>query len=301
MSNPVRKIPKDNHARGDRPAFRVVPTGAALGAEIRGLDLARPLDDATAEALKAAWCEHLVLLFRGQRLSEDEHIAFSRGIGEVQPPNATSTSHFSGRYPEILVVSNIGPDGRAKDFGLGNAEAVWHADMTYLPEPPAGCALYARQVPPTGGDTWFCNLVLAWETLPADLREAVEGRCCVHDESRNSAGRLRPGYTEEPDPRRTPGPLHPLVRTHPVTGKKALFLGRRPFAYVPGLELAESETLLDRLWEHTARPAHTWAHRWRDGDLLLWDNRATLHRRDAFDMDQPRILHRTQIRGGRPH
>lgn len=293
-------MPQPAPSDAARP-FTVVPTGRAVGAEVRELDLSRPLAADVVAALHRAWADHGVLLFRGQHLSEDAHIAFSRQLGPLEPPNRTSQAHFSGRYPEILVVSNLDADGNPKDYGLGNAEAMWHTDMSYKPEPPAGSALYAREVPPAGGDTCFCSMLAAYETLPDDLRARVEGLTCVHDASRNSAGRLRPGYTAEEDPRRTPGPAHPIVRTHPVTGRKALFLGRRPYAYIPALSLEESEALLDRLWAHATQEAFAWCHRWRVGDLVLWDNRCVMHRRDPFDMSHRRVLHRTQIAGDRPY
>jgi taurine dioxygenase len=280
-------------------ALEVIPACDALGAEIRGVDLSRPLDDGTVAALKDAWARHLVLLFRGQELSAGQQLSSARSFGPLSPPNPTSRNLED--YPEILVVSNVGPDGQPSDAGLGNAEAFWHADMTYLDEPPAGCCLFSREIPAAGGNTCFANMYLAYETLPAELKEAIEGRRAVHDASRNSAGRLRPGFEAQEDPRKTPGPHHPMVRTHPVTGRKALFLGRRPYAYVVGLSLEESETLLDRLWEHCHRAELAWCHQWRVGDLVLWDNRCTMHRRDPFDMSRRRVLHRTQIAGDRPY
>lgn len=279
--------------------IEVVPCSEALGGEVRGLDLTHPLGEATVEALKAAWGEHLVLLVRDQHLTVEQHLAFTRYFGPATPPNPTSR-HLDG-YPDVLVVSNVGPDGQPSDAGLGNAEARWHADMTYLEEPPAGSCLYSREIPSAGGNTCFANMYLAYETLPDDLKEAIEGRVAVHDASRNSAGRLRPGFEDEQDPSKTPGPRHPMVRTHPVTGRKALYLGRRPYAYVPGLSVAESEALLDRLWAHCHRPELAWCHDWRVGDLLLWDNRCAMHRRDPFDMSHRRVMHRTQIAGDRPY
>ncbi len=281
--------------------LEVVPTGKGLGAEVRGLDLSRPLGSGTVAAIHTAWSDHLVLLFRDQHLREDQHLAFTVQLGPIDCPNPSSQAHFSGRYPEILVVSNIGAEDEPRDYGLGNAEALWHTDLSYRDEPPAGSALYAREVPPAGGDTCFCNMYLACETLPPELLARAEGRTIVHDASRNSAGRLRPGFADERDPQRTPGPRHPIVRTHPVTGRKALFLGRRPYSYVPGLALEESEALLDRLWAHATQPRFVWCHQWRVGDLILWDNRCAMHRRDPFDMRRRRVMHRTQIQGDRPH
>jgi taurine dioxygenase len=143
-------------------------------------------------------------------------------------------------------------------------------------------------------------MYLAYETLAPELRRRIEGRMCRHDASRNSAGELRRGFVDASDPSQTVGAEHPIVRTHPVTGRKALFLGRRRNAYIPGLPLAESEALLDALWAHATQEKFSWYQQWQKGDLILWDNRAVMHRRDAFDPATRRIMHRTQIKGDRP-
>ena len=164
-----------------------------------------------------------------------------------------------------------------------------------------GSALFALEVPPAGGDTGFANMYLAFDTLPEDLRRQVEGRLCRHDSSRNSAGELSRGHSEVTDPRAAPGANHPIIRTHPLTSRKALFLGRRRNAYIQGLSLAESEALLDELWAHATRDEFSWYQQWRAGDLILWDNRCVMHRRDAFDPAARRVMHRTQIKGDRPY
>jgi taurine dioxygenase len=173
---------------------------------------------------------------------------------------------------------NVDMDQKRIDHSLGNAEAFWHTDMSYKPIPPAASALYSREIPPAGGNTCVSNMYLAYDDLPDDLLQQIEGLTAVHDESRNSAGRLRPGFEDEQDPRKTPGPRHPLLRTHPETGRKALFLGRRP-----------------------CQDKYAWCHKWQVGDLLLWDNRCAMHRRDPFDMKHRRVMHRTQMAGGRPY
>jgi taurine dioxygenase len=167
--------------------------------------------------------------------------------------------------------------------------------MSYNEQPPVGSLLYAVEVPPAGGDTGFVNLNRAYETLPADLEAAIAGRVCTHDSSLNSAGELRAGYEEVTDARKAPGAVHPLVRPHPVTGLPLLYLGRRRNAYIHGLSLAESDALLDRLWAHATAPENAWYQRWRVGDLVLWDNFATVHRRDSFDPGARRLMLRTQI------
>jgi taurine dioxygenase len=159
--------------------------------------------------------------------------------------------------------------------------------------------LHALEVPPpeAGGNTYFANMFEAYETLPTDLKRAAAGKSAVHDASRNSAGMLRKGYKDITDARETVGAHHPLVRTDPTSGRKALFLGRRPSAYVLGLELAESETLLDALWAHATQPRFAMCHRWQVGDLLMWNNVSVLHRRDPFDSKTRRVMHRSQIKG----
>ena len=278
--------------------FQIAPTGAALGADVQGLDLHQPLDAATVHALQAAWNQHLVLRFRGQQqLTVADHIRFSRSFGVLdQRPLAAKGLHAqtAALPPEITVISNLRQDGQALG-GLGDGEAVWHADMTYQPVPPKAALLLAREVPPAGGNTYFANLYLAYDSLPDDLRQQIEGLECVHDASRNSAGELRLGFADTTDPRQTVGAIHPLVRIHPGTGRKSLYLGRRRNAYIQGLTLEDSEALLDALWAHATAPHLTWGQQWQAGDLVAWDNRVTLHRRDAFDPQARRYMHRTQV------
>ncbi len=295
----------------ERQVVTVRPTGAALAADIEGVDLSQPLPPATVAAIKQAWADHLVLRFRGQRLDDDQLMRFSALFGELDlaPVIAAARVKIAGedRYVNsaeegnryVSVISNIIENGVAIG-ALGAYEAIWHTDMSYNPEPPMGSALYALEVPAVGGDTGFANMYLAYETLPDDLRRRVEGRLCRHDSSRNSAGELRRGYSEVSDPRQAPGADHPIIRTHPVTGRKALFLGRRRNAYIQGLDLADSEALLDALWEHASKPEFAWYQQWRVGDLVMWDNRCVLHRRDEFDPNARRLMHRTQIKGDRP-
>ncbi|MEQ8355790.1 MAG: TauD/TfdA family dioxygenase [Kiloniellaceae bacterium] len=278
--------------------MKIVPSGAALGAEGQGIDLAMPLEAATLERIKAAWDEHLVLVFRGQEMSDPDLLAFSRHFGELDPPGPNPYGiTFLPAFPEINVISNL-KDDQARPIGnLGAGEAVWHADMTYIETPPKGAILHALEIPVGQGDTHFANMARAYEDLPKDLKVAIEGRKCIHDAAHNSAGMLRKGYDEITDPRRTPGAHHPLVREDPASGRRALFLGRRPHAYVVGLEPDESDALLDRLWEHATQAKFAWTHKWQPGDLLMWQNLWILHRRDGFDESARRILHRTQIKG----
>jgi alpha-ketoglutarate-dependent taurine dioxygenase len=274
----------------------VLRTGAALGAEVEGVDV-RALDAAALQAIHRAWLTHGVLLFRDQRLDDDDLIAFSRRFGELdEAPVQENGQRFVEGYPEIYVVSNV-VEGGVPIGSLGYGEAVWHTDMSYLSLPPKASTLYALEIPSSGGETSFCSMSAAWETLPADLRARVADRRVKHDGTYNSGGYVREGVVESDDPRKAPGALHPLVCVHPETGRRSLFLGRRRNAYVDGLALDESEALLDALWAHATGPELQWEHRWRVGDLVMWDNRCTMHRRNAFDSAERRVLHRTQIRG----
>ena len=280
----------------DATRVTVVPTGASLAAEIRGVDL-RTIDDADFAAIHRAWLDHLVLLFRGQSLSDDDLIAFSRRFGELDwAPIQETGRRFVEGHPELYVVSNVVENG-VPIGSLGAGEAVWHTDMSYLADPPKASMLYALELPPSGGDTGFVSMYAAYEALPAALKQRVASLRVKHDGTYNSGGYLRAGVTPTDDPRDAPGMLHPLVCTHPETGRKCLYLGRRRNAYIEGLALAESEALLDEIWRYAERKEFTWYNTWRVGDLVLWDNRCTMHRRDPFDPGARRIMHRTQIKG----
>jgi taurine dioxygenase len=277
----------------------LVPIGGALGAEMRGVDLRR-VDGATFETIHRAWLAHQVLLFRDQDLSDEALIAFSRLFGDLdEAPVQESGRRFVDGHPEIYVVSNV-VEGGVPIGSLGSGEAVWHTDMSYLPAPPKASVLYALEVPPRGGDTSFCTMYGAWEALSDDLREQVRGARVKHDGTYNSGGYVRQGVTPTDDPRSAPGTVHPLVCRHPETRRPLLYLGRRRNAYIEGLALQESNALLDRVWAAATSDALSWTHQWRPGDLVLWDNRCTMHRRDGFDPGSRRIMHRTQIRGEAP-
>jgi taurine dioxygenase len=274
----------------------VVPTGAALGAELPGIDL-KSLDQRQFAALERAWHQHLVLLVRGQTLRDQDLIAFSRRFGDLDwAPVQETGRRFVEGLPEIYIVSNVTVNGQPIG-SLGAGEAVWHTDMSYLEVPPMASMLYALEVPPAGGNTSFCSMYAVYEALPSQLKQRIANITIKHDGTYNSGGYLRQGVTATDDPRTSPGAVHPLVCTHPDTGRRMLYLGRRRNAYLMGLELAESEALLDALWQFVEKPEFAWEHVWQVGDLVLWDNRCTMHRRDPFDDATRRIMHRTQIKG----
>ena len=276
--------------------IEVIPSGRALGVEVRGIDLTK-LGDAAFARLIQVWHQYSVVLIRNQRLSDQELIAFSRRLGDLDwAPIQETGRRFVEGLPEIYIVSNVKVNGEPIG-SLGDGEAVWHTDMSYLEVPPKASILYSLEVPPLGGNTSFCTMYGIYEALPQTLKDRIAGLKIKHDGTYNSGGYVRQGVTPTDDPRTSPGAVHPLVCTHPDTGWRMLYLGRRRNAYLVGLELAESDALLDELWSFVDRPEFAWEHVWRVGDLVLWDNRCIMHRRDAFDPSSRRVMHRTQVKG----
>jgi taurine dioxygenase len=274
----------------------IVPSGKTLGAEIRGVDL-RNINEQEFAAIYSAWLDRLVVLLRGQQLNDEDLIAFSRRFGALDwAPVQETGRRFVEGHPEIYVVSNVIENG-APIGSLGAGEATWHTDMSYLEDPPKASMLYALEVPPAGGNTYFCDMYHAYESLPEPMKRRISGYKLKHDGTYNSGGYLRQGVAAVDDPVNSPGAYHPLVCRHPETGRRMLYLGRRRNAYLGGLSLAESEALLDELWSYASREEFAWHNVWRPGDLVLWDNRCTMHRRDPFDANSRRIMHRTQIKG----
>ena len=276
--------------------IEILPTGSGLGAEIRGVDLGR-IGESQFIQIHRALLDHLVLLVRGQNLSDADLVAFSRRFGELDfaPVQETGRRSVEG-MPEIYIVSNVMKDGEPIG-SLGAGEASWHTDMSYLEDPPMASLLYAIEVPPSGGDTQFINMYSVYEALSQDLKQRIATLRLKHDGTYNSGGYVRQGVTPVDDLRKTPGMYHPLVCTHPESRRRMLYLGRRRNAYIENFDMEESESLLDQLWSFTERDAFTWRNAWRVGDVVLWDNRCTMHRRDAFDPATRRIMHRTQIKG----
>jgi len=272
----------------------VVPTGT-VGAEMRGVDLAA-VTGAQVEAIKQAWYRHDVLVFRNQEMADDDLLAFSRNFGTLDPPpNQGAGRKSPPGYPDIYVVSNV-LDEKGEPIGaLGDGDAAWHTDMSYAPKPPDASMLYSLELPTKGGDTWFCSMKAALAKMPRQLVERIRNLDIKHDGTYDSGGTVRKGMAPSEDPRTSVGTPHPIVIEHPVSGDRALYLGRRRNAYIMGLALAESERLLDEIWSYAE--AAVYKHKWALGDVVLWDNRTTMHRRDAFDPQSRRVMHRTQIKG----
>lgn len=277
------------------PGIAVQPFAAQIGAEVRCADV-RALDDAAFNAVHRAFLDHLVLLIRGQQLNDDALVAFGHRFGE---PTAAAPVHVGQKpreRPEIAIISNVVENGMAIG-GLGDGEAVWHSDSSFNAVPPSLSILHSIEIPPAGGDTEFANMYRALEAMPDALRARIAGKTIKNDLRYTSGGQLRPGYTGKEDIRTAPGPSHPIIRRHEDTGHHALYLGRRPYSTINGLSLEESEALLDDVWAHATQPEFTWRHQWQLGDVLIWDNRCAMHRRDAFDPKSRRIMHRTQCKG----
>jgi taurine dioxygenase len=288
----------------------VLPFDAGLGADIHGVDIRRPITAFERDAIRGAWLNHLVLRFRDQPMTDAQHMAFTSQFGELEfNPAALIEKQYGvntrteGRRrevpPEISVISNIIENDKAIG-GLGDGEAFWHTDSSFVEVPPAASLLRSLEIPPEGGATHFLNMYSAHETLPDDIKRRIAGMKVIHAATHSSGGKSHKGFETVADLTKVPGARQPLVRTHPETGRKALFLGRRINSYIVGLPVEESEALLDLLWAHATQEKFTWRQDWQVGDLVWWDNRCAMHRRDAFDPNTRRLMHRTQLKGDRP-
>ena len=278
--------------------MKLINSVKSLGGEIIDLDISKKLTQDQINFINQSWDERLVLVFKKQNLDDHKLINFSKYFGELDPPGPNPYGiTFLPEFPEINVISNVKNEQGTPIGNLGDGEAVWHADMTYLELPPKAGILYALEVPKNQGNTHFANMSLAYSDLSDDIKEKIDGKILIHDAAHNSAGMLRKGYSEVNNPTDTPGARHPMVISDKSTNKKLLFLGRRPHAYIVGLEIEESENLLDEIWEHATQEKYTWTQKWEKGDLLMWKNLNVLHKRDAFDPNTRRVMHRTQLKG----
>ena len=281
--------------------LKIEPSSQALGTFISGIDLRGPLNEATTADLQRIWGAHPVIIFRGQILSDTDLLRFSSHFGECDRAPVGDALLNRDIPPKITVVSNVKENGEPIGF-LGTGELIWHTDMSYHPEPAIASGLYALDVPKgPGGETSYLNMYAAFDALPPALLERIKDCTAIHDSSYTSAGTLRTGMPAVVDVSKAPGAHHRLLRTHPATGRTALFLGRRPNAYILELPVEESEALLDEIWNHTMQDRFVYTHRWEKGDFVFWDNRCVMHRREAFDDSERRIMHRTQLKGEAPY
>ncbi|MWL89181.1 TauD/TfdA family dioxygenase [Cupriavidus sp. SW-Y-13] len=280
--------------------FEIRPFDAALGAEVVGLDLNQPLSDEDFRRVHRAHLDHHVVVFRDQRITPDQQIAFSRRFGPLQ---IHVLNQFQlANHPEILIVSNVLKDG--KPIGLGDAGHFWHSDLSYKETPSLGSLLHAIELPAEGGDTLFANMHAAWDSLPAELQRKVEGLTAEHTYLARYAelqkrSPWRPNLTAEQIAQVRPV-IQPVVRTHPETGRKALFVSEHFTTRIVGLPEDESRALLDTLFAHSVKPEHVYRHLWREHDLVFWDNRSLLHLAAGTPDHLRRVMYRTTIEGDTP-
>ncbi|MEX2643215.1 MAG: TauD/TfdA family dioxygenase [Acetobacterales bacterium] len=275
------------------------PLTPHLGEEIIGIDLSAPLDDDTFGRIEDLFSERSVLVFRDQQLDPTGLVAFSARFGEIETP---LLNQFTlPEAPQVLVLSNLKEGDKPK--GAHRQGHLWHTDLTYMPEPSLGSLLYGVEVPPEGGDTLFASIKVAYETLPEQRRKALDELKAVHSYP-HAYAQLYPDREplSEEQKARVPDIVHPLVRTHPVTGRKALYIGEHIIKEISGLSGEETAALVKELIAHITREAMIYRHKWRAGDLLMWDNRGVLHHAtDYDDRKYRRVMHRTTIKGDRPY
>ena len=280
--------------------IEITPFDGPLGAEITGLDLSQPLADDDFKRIHRAHLDHHVIVFRDQRITPEQHIEFSRRFGPLQI-HVLHQFQLSG-HPEILIVSNVMENG--KPIGLGDAGHFWHSDLSYKETPSLGSLLHAQELPAEGGDTLFANMHLAWDTLPQTLRTAVEGRFAEHTYLAKYAelqkrSPWRPNLSAEQIAQVKPV-VQPIVRTHPETGRRALFVSEHFATRVIDMPEDESRDLLQALFDHSVREEHLYRHQWREHDLVFWDNRSLMHLAAGTPDHLRRKMYRTTIEGDTP-
>jgi taurine dioxygenase len=273
--------------------MEVVPLSSALGAEIRGVDAARPIADETFQGILDAWHRYCVILLRGQELDEDRQVEFAQRFGELSPIH---TDHHSAKNKAVMYIGNRKKDGQIIG-ALPLGEMQFHSDQCYQERPAMGTMLYSIEIPAAGGNTLFANAYAAYEALPDPVKRNIDGRKAVQVYD-YGGGVLDRKHMVKPEAGMSFA--HPVARTHPATGRKALYVNRLMTHHIEGLAEEESERLLGLLFDTIERPDFVYEHRWRVGDLLLWDNRCTLHARRDFDPEARRWLRRVTIKGDRP-
>jgi len=273
------------------PALAVQRLSAALGVEILGIDLRDPISDSLKQKLLDTWHEYLVILLRKQTLDEDTQVRFAETFGA--PAKITSGRAFSVKHQCVMLISNIREDG--KPIGaLPDGEMHFHSDQCHQEIPAKATVLYAIEVPSKGGNTLFSNAYSAYETLPEDLKQRIVGRRALNAYTSDTTLRTA-NYDDSKS-----SYWHPVVRTHPATGRKALYVNRLMTREIEGLPRDESDAILRRLFDHQEQPKFVYEHVWRPGDILMWDNRCTLHARTDFSPGERRLLRRVTILGEKP-
>jgi len=272
--------------------FTVRPLSPALGAEIMGVDLRDPIDEALKQKFLDTWHQYLVILLRGQTLDEDAQVRFAEMFGPPAP--VTSGRSFSVKHPAVMLISNIREDG--KPIGaLPDGEMHFHTDQCHQPVPAKATVLYAIEIPREGGNTLFSNAYTAYETLPEDIQQRLAGRRAFNAYDQDTTTRSA-SYDDA-----RASAWHPAVRTHPATGRRALYVNRLMTREIEGLPRDESDAILQKLFDHQEQPKLVYEHVWRPGDIVMWDNRCTLHYAVHDYGDEKRVLHRTTVVGGKPN
>lgn len=284
---------------GPAAPFTVTPVGRVMAAEIGGINLSQPFDDSVRDAILDALNAHQILVFPDQDLSKDAHIAFTMRFGDVEQHVARN---YEGKtFGDVHLVSNLDPEGKPTKQPRSTGNYFWHTDKSYHEIPSLSTILHAIQVPPEGGGTQFANMQLAYEALPEETKDRIAGYRAVHswEASRNNTFN-RPATDEQKKER--PAVVHPMVRTHPDTGRKTLYIGTHT-SHIEGLPVGEGRALLYQLLDFATHPRFQYTHYWKKGQVVMWDNRCLLHRATAdFEMDKhPRLLHRTVVRGTKPY
>jgi alpha-ketoglutarate-dependent taurine dioxygenase len=278
-----------------------IEPGREIGAEVHGVDLRGPIDAATADAIRAALFDHLVLVFRDQAIAPEDQVRAARAIGDPSPPepSARLTSHHDG-VPEIQRLSYLRPDGSEPPDRRPSQGDIWHTDYAYLPDPPELAMLSAAELPEDGPQTVYVDLRAAFASLPDHQRRRLEGLRALHHERGPhdpEIYRLPPYVTDEADRAKATADryaVRPLIHAHPVTGRPSLYMASAYTVGFEGVADGEARELIERLYEHATQPQFTYSHVWRDGDVLLWDNTSTNHRRSK-PFDAPRVMHRVSI------
>ena len=271
-----------------------------IGADVLGVSIASVTNEQFSEIYQA-WLKRGVLRFREQTLDDDQLKNFSERFGPLEyAPHGKVSKEELAKIPNpyVATISNIVVNGRPIG-GLENRETSWHTDMSYIEHPPTASLLYAVEVPQEGGETHFCSMRDALATLPDHLREVCLKIQIKHDAAHDSIGKLRRGHQPFKTAKDAPGALHHCVRQHPETGEAVLYLGRRQNAYIDGMSIDDSESMLDEIWNFVAKSEHRWSQDWQVGDLVVWDNRSVMHKRSRFPNSQRRLMLRTQVRDTR--
>jgi taurine dioxygenase len=274
--------------------IEVVPLSPALGAEIRGVDLRSSLDDESIRIIRKAWNDHIVIRLRGQEMSEEDQVRFGETFGPLNR-SAKKRAHHNAANPAIMLISNIRENGQLIG-ALPDGEMHFHTDQSHQETPCSGTMLYALEVPSTGGDTLFANCYTAYETLSDDMKQRLAGKRALHAYDYDNASTRRGTVLKEG----VPHAVHPVVRTHPETGRKALYVNRLMTLRIEDMDAQESEEILQMLFDHIEQPAFVWGQQWKAGDVVLWDNRCSVHARTDFSAAERRLMRRVTILGEKP-